>query len=194
MIQKLFTTVLLALCISAGMGQTTKTSHRSLNRKLTIEPAIGMSLFGNDGLRFSTIIQRNTEKKLSFISHTSLSPGLMTFVREDVKQNYSYSLAQKIGIGASFYTKKMVNSYSFIAGLKYSAYSGTLQNDEIPETITTKTSSVSSEYGMMYNLKLGKGKCFFSTRVYIPLKDGIYGLGEDSSFEFGLGIRVKSKP
>jgi len=190
--RKLFIIFLLSQYISVGVSQTIDNSNRLYHGKLTIEPAIGTSLFGNDGIVFSTIVQVNTEKKLSFISHTSFAPGLMTFIREDVEQNYAYSAIQKVGIGASYYSRRMVHSYSLLAGLKYKTYSGTLRNDHIVESITTKTRSITSDYGVMYNLKLGKGKYFFSTRVYIPLKDGIYGLGEDSSFEFGMGIHLKN--
>ena len=61
-------------------------------------------------------------------------------------------------------------------------------------------SSVSPDFGLMYNLKLGKKKYFFSYRMYLPLYPYPFESGDVNSIdgnlanvtlEFGVGIRLK---
>jgi hypothetical protein len=71
--------------------------------------------------------------------------------KADVYQNYSYNLFQKIGLGTSVYTKRTMHTVSFLIGIQYNAYSGTLTNSALSDAITTKTQSLSPDYGLMYN-------------------------------------------
>ncbi|CAN5329225.1 hypothetical protein BH23BAC2_BH23BAC2_00140 [soil metagenome] len=94
-------------------------------------------------------------------------------------------------MGTSLYTKRSAHNFFLLAGLKYETYSGTLHNIDLPETITTKTSSYSPVYGIMYNLKKGINKYFFSSSLYIPLNEGVAGIIENTNLEFGVGIRIR---
>jgi hypothetical protein len=86
-----------------------------------------------------------------------------------------------------------------MAGIKYGAYKETLENPDF-ETVSASVSSVSPDVGLMYNLKLGKKKYFFSYRMYIPLYPYPFKTSDvnaidanmaNISMEFGLGIRLK---
>jgi hypothetical protein len=53
-------------------------------------------------------------------------------------------------------------------GIKYTAFKESLQNPNLDQT-TTSITAVSPDYGVMYSMKRGKKKYFFSYRMYVPL-------------------------
>jgi hypothetical protein len=86
-----------------------------------------------------------------------------------------------------------------MSGVRYVAYKETLENPDF-EKVSASVSSVSPDLGLLYNWKIGKKKCFFSYRMYIPMypypiiSSDMWSLGDNMvnlSFEFGLGIRLK---
>ena len=98
-----------------------------------------------------------------------------------------------------FTRKHTSHTFSFMAGIKYDAFKETLENPEF-EKVSASVSSVSPDVGLMYNLKIGKKKYFFSYRMYIPLYPypfkssditAIDGNMANLSLEFGFGIRLK---
>lgn len=190
---KILITVALSVLTSFGIAQDIMPKEKYLNYVLTTEPAIGthLSMSGASDLQISNLLQYNINNKIGLISHTAISFGFPMNRMADIIQNYNYSLYQKFGIGTSFYIKNTVNVIAVLGGIKYNAYSGTLSNDQIPEHITTKTNSITTDYGFMYNLKLIRRKYFLSTRLYVPVKDGLAGISENTIIEIGVGIRLK---
>ena len=190
---KILITIALSVFINFSFAQDISPREKYPTYRLTTEPAIGthLSMSGAPDLQISNLLQYNINKKLGLISHTAISFGFPMSRMSDIIQNYNYSLFQKIGIGTSFHLKNTIHVISFLGGIKYNAYSGTLSNDQLPEHITTKTSSTTSDYGFMYNFKLVRRKYFLSTRLYVPAKDGLAGISENSTLEIGMGIRLK---
>lgn len=186
---KLIVTFTLILLASVSVAQ-----HRGVQEptpyRFTTEPAIGIKAMSMD-VQLSNLLQYNIHKKIALISHSAISFGTPLSKMEDIVQNYNYALLQKFGIGTSLYTKHTMNTFSFLAGIKYYAYSGTLNNVHLPEQITTKSSGTTSDFGIMYNLKMVRKKYFMSTRLYMPLKDGLAGIGENATIEIGIGIKLK---
>ncbi len=152
-------------------------------------------------LLITNLVQWNIKKRLSLVSHTSYSFN-NAFLGDVnyIKTNYNYSISQKFGIGTSLYLKNSSHTFSFLAGIKYDAFKETLENPEF-EKVSASVSSVSPDVGLMYSLKIGKKKYFFSYRMYIPLypypfKSSRYSMAIDGnmasiSLEFGFGIRLK---
>ncbi len=165
-------------------------SQQNIPYRLTTEPAIGTKLMAMD-VQVSNLLQYNVHKRFSIISHSVFSFAIPFARMEDVLQNYNYALIQKFGIGTSLYTKHTMNTFSFLAGVKYYTYSGTLDNEHLPEKITTKSTGTTSDFGLMYNLKMVRKKYFMSTRLYVPLKDGLAGMGENATIEIGAGIKLR---
>ncbi|MEO5775654.1 MAG: hypothetical protein ABIQ27_02045 [Flavobacterium sp.] len=168
--------------------------EKYVNRKLTIEPAIGtrmQTILGSTDIQLTNLLQYNITRKLSFVSHTVISTDIKNGNFNNVDTNYSYSLLQKFGIGTSFYSQKASSSFFILGGIKYNAYSGTLNNPIIEEHITTKTKGLVPDYGIMYNYKRGIKKYFFSARLYCPMYDGVAGILENATIEFGIGIKLK---
>jgi len=167
-------------------------------RRITIEPAIGLEPMSD--LIISNLVQLNIKKRLSIVSYTSYSyNNAMQRDFSYIKTNYNYTLSQKFGVGTSLYTKHSSHTFSLMSGIRYDAYKETLENPDF-EKVSASVSSLSPDLGLLYNLKIGKKKYFFSYRMYIPLypypiiSSDIWSLNDNMvnlSLEFGLGIRLK---
>jgi hypothetical protein len=186
---KLIITMTLTLLAIASTAQTGRQKD-NMPYRFTTEPAIGIKTTSMD-VQLSNLLQYNIHRKFSMIFHTAITYGLPLSRMSDIDQHYNYAILQKFGIGTSIYTKHTISTISFLAGIKYYAYSGTLNNEQFPEHITTTSNGTTSDYGFMYNLKMIRKKYFLSARLYIPVKDGIAGLGENSAIEIGVGIKLK---
>lgn len=166
-------------------------------RKLTIEPAIGINLWPMPDMLISNLVQWNINMRISILSFSSISYN-NAFLREFnyIKTNYNYSISQKFGMGVSLYTENTSHMFSFLAGIKYDAFKETLEHPEF-ENVSASVSSVSPDFGLLYNLKVGKGNLFYNFRMYIPLYPyptksldvwSIQGNLSNLSLEFGLGF------
>ena len=187
------TLIICAFTLSASAQSLTQKTKYPY-RELAVEPALGTSLasaMGKPDIQLSALIQYSYSKRFSILAHTSLSNGFNTAYVPDVKQNYTLAAAQKFGVGTSLYTRRTSSGFFLIGGFKYQAYSGTLENNLIPEKVTTTTSSLTPDYGLMYSLKSGRSKYYFTGRMYVPLNDGSSGVIENTNLEFGIGIKLK---
>jgi hypothetical protein len=138
-------------------------------RRLTIEPAIGMETSQMFDLVISNLVQWNIKKRLGIVSYTSYSYNdAMDRNFNYIMTDYNYSLSQKFGVGTSLYTKRSSHTFSFMGGIRFDAYKETLKNPDFEE-VSASVSSLSPDVGLLYNLKIGKKKYFFSYRMYIPL-------------------------
>jgi len=136
-------------------------------RRITIEPAIGLEPMSD--LIISNLVQLNIKKRLSIVSYTSYSyNNAMQRDFSYIKTNYNYTLSQKFGVGTSLYTKHSSHTFSLMSGIRYDAYKETLENPDF-EKVSASVSSLSPDLGLLYNLKIGRKKYFFSYRMYIPL-------------------------
>jgi len=173
------------------------------NGMLTIEPGIGIKpgpTSPTPGVMITNLIQWNLTKRLGIVSHTSYTFN-NAFLREFnyITTDYSYSLSQKFGVGTSLYTKHSSHTFSLMAGIQLDNFKETLNNPEF-EKVEISSSVLSPDFGLMYNLKIGKKKYFFSYRMYLPLYpyplkcsdiNAVDGNISNISLEFGLGIRLK---
>jgi hypothetical protein len=170
------------------------------NDKLTIEPAIGTKPTVMTALMASNVLQWNIKKRISIVSHTSYTWN-QAFLPEFnyIKTNYNYSLSQKFGVGTSFFTKHFCHTFSLMAGINYDAFKETMDNPEFKK-VTVSQSSMSPDFGLMYNMKVGNKKYFFSYRMFIPIYpfpfkssdiNSVEGNLANLTLEFGLGIRLK---
>ncbi len=189
----------LNLSVDAAQKDSTFTTHKP-GRKVTIEPAIGLNPWPISDLVISNLIQFNLNKRFSLVSHSAYYYNCV-FLRDfnHIKTNYSYALAQRIGVGTTLYSKRSSYTFSFMAGVKYNTFKETLENPEF-EKVSASVTSTSPDFGLLYNVKRGMKKYFFSYRMYIPLYPypfkstdtfSIDGNMANVSMEFGVGIRLK---
>lgn len=176
------------------------TSNNKANYKITIEPGIGISPMPIMDMTISNVIQIRLTKRFSAISYTSLKENNL-FLRNFnyIKTIDNYTITQKLGIGLSFYTKRSIHTLSLIAGIKYDTYHEILDNPKF-EKVEVTIESCSPDFGIMYGIKLGRKKYFFSYRMYIPLFPypiettditAVDANLANVSLEFGVGIRLK---
>jgi hypothetical protein len=173
---------------------------RTAVRKLTIEPGIGIHTnFGTD-LLISNLVQWNPKKHLTLAAHSSYN--INNISQRDfngIKTNYNYSFNQKFGAGATLYSKRSSNTFLLMAGVKYTSFKETLVTPD-NNKVSAAVNDFSPDYGLMYSLKKGVKKYFFSFRMYVPLypwpvKDfntwALDGNINNIALEFGVGIKIK---
>jgi hypothetical protein len=201
-----FTILLLSLrlvaCSYTAVAQQESPGHGTHQSFTTwsIEPAVGIHTnFGID-LLLTNLLQWNPTRHLSIASHSSYDINNVS-QREfnNIKTEYNYSLNQKFGVGTTFYGKRSRHSVFLMAGAKYTAFREVLDNP-LFDKADASISSWSPDYGLMYSLKKGVKKCFFTFRMYLPLypypikgSDINYADGNmnNVSLEFGVGIKLK---
>jgi len=193
--------LILTLPASAARKDSIETAKNIyLVRSATIEPAIGLNPYPSSDLVFSNLVQWNLKKRLSIVSHTSFAfNNAFLRVNNYIKTDYNYTLSQKFGVGTSLYSKRSSHTFSFMAGIRFDSFKETLENPEF-EKFSAKESFISPDAGLIYSLKVGKKKHFFSFRTYIPLypypfrSSDVYSMDGNManlSLEFGFGIRLK---
>ena len=196
------TLLVLIVSASAFAQQNTAEAKPKLypNRILMIEPGIGIHTnFGTDFL-ITNLVQWNPRGNLSLAAHTSFNINNIT-QREfnHIRTNYNYSFNQKIGAGLTVYREKSAHTFLAMIGFKYTAFRETLENPNL-DKVSTTISAVSPDYGIMYSLKKGFKKYFFSYRMYVPLypwpvkgSDINYTDGNlnNIALEVALGIKLK---
>jgi hypothetical protein len=195
--------ILLLLNISSAIGQTetTQTTKKGFPlSKLTVEPAIGINPMPMSDLLLSNLVQWNVNKRINIVSRSAVSFNT-AFARNFnyIHTDYSYTIRQTVGVGTSFYTKRSSHTLSLMAGVKYDDSKETLNNPDF-EKASMASRSISPDSGLMYNVKMGKKKYFFSYRMYFPLfpypfktidLNAADGNMANLSLEFGFGIRLK---
>lgn len=195
--------ILLILNYTSAAGQNDSLQNAKSQfplRKLTLEPAIGINPMPMSDLVVSNLVQFNVKKHFNIVSRSAVTFNT-AFERDFnyIKTDYNYSLSQTFGIGTSFYLKHSAHTFSLMGGIKYIATKETLNNPDF-EKISVASHTNSPDLGLMYNLKIGKQKYFFSYRMYIPLYPypfktydftAIDATLAGISLEFGVGVRLK---
>lgn len=189
----------LLLTTTATLAQTDN-SRKYAHNHLTVEPAVGIHTNMGTDLLFSAMVQWSPKRKLAFASHSSYNINNITARNvESVHTDYNYSLTQRFGVGTTLYSKRSSHSFFLMGGISYTAYQETLMNADL-QPVSTAVSSLSPDYGLLYSLKKGGKKCFFTFRAYIPLypwpvkgSDINYADANMNciSLEFGVGFRIR---
>ena len=179
---------------------TITNKHTPVVRRLTIEPGIGIHTnFGVD-LLLTNLIQWNPYKRFSVASYSSFNINNITQRNfNHIKTNYNYSINQKFGVGTSLYAKRSTHTFLLMVGAKYTSYKETLDSDDFEKT-GVAIDALSPDYGLMYSLKRGWKKYFFTVRTYLPLypwpakgSNPLYldGNMNNISLELGIGVKIR---
>ncbi|MDO8365164.1 MAG: hypothetical protein Q7T20_00100 [Saprospiraceae bacterium] len=180
-------------------NSTTINKHTAAVRRLSIEPGIGIHTnFGIDFL-ITNLVQWNPHKRLSVASHSSFNINNITQrYFNHIKTDHNFSINQKFGVGTSLYSKKSSHTFLVMVGAKYTSFQETLDHEDFNK-VSTEIRSFSPDYGLMYSLKRGWKKCFFTYRMYVPLYPwptkgaDVFYLDSNMnnvSLEFGVGIKI----
>jgi len=162
---------------------------------LEIKPAIG-GTGSSIKPTVSTMILYPLNHRFSVVSHSMFSFLLFrNSPQQYIKTHYNYSFSQKMGLGYSLYGKKGKSRHTLLAlgGIKHVAFKETMDNPEL-EKVTVSTRNTVPDYGLMYEFSLGKKRCTFDTRLYLPLSPiRYYPLGTLTNLaylEMGIGIKL----
>jgi hypothetical protein len=200
---KYFFLLISLLYCTYGLSQTNASvaiNNHSTIRQLTVEPGIGIHTnFGTDFL-ITNLLQWNPHKRWSLASHTSFNINNITQRNfNGIKTDYNYSINQKFGAGITLYRKRSSHTFLLMAGVRYTTYRETIDNERFNKVSAT-IRAFSPDYGMMYSLKKGWKKYFFTARMYVPLypwpakgTDILYidGNLNNIALELGIGIKIK---
>lgn len=187
---------LILICISLFI--TTCVQAQDTLPLLEIKPALGITWITVKPT-LSVMAFHQFTPKLSIASHSMFSFLLFrNFPQKYIKTNYNYTLAQKLGIGYSLYGPKGQTRHTILlmGGIKYIAFSETLDNPEL-DKITTSTHSIVPDYGLMYDVSFGGKRRTFDARLYFPFYPiRYYPLGTVSNIgylELGVGVKLNRR-
>ena len=111
--------------------------------------------------------QKNVADHIALVSYTEVAKSIF---ETDPAQHYlvinNFWWREMVGIGGTFGQKSLNNNLYLLAGGNFYR-SHTYVDEELkPEMITSK---LRPEFGLLYNLKWGKKRVYFSFQHYIPL-------------------------
>lgn len=188
-----------AYSFAQSKKQITVEKHFS-ERKLTLEPAIGIHTNSGTDLLITNLVQWNPKKRLALAAHSSYNiNNILQRYFNGIKTDYNYSVNQKFGVGTTFYSKRSSNTFLLMAGMKYTTFKETLVTPD-NKNVSAAITSFSPDLGIMYSLKKGVKKYFFNFRMYIPLYPfpvkeintwSLDGNMNNIALELGVGIKLK---
>lgn len=114
----------------------------------------------------SVLYQKNIGKHLAtvFYSEVSLSVFNTNPEKQYLTTNF-FSWKESIGIGGTFGKKRFNNSLLLMGGASFYRSHSYVKEELMPEMITK---NLSPELGLLYTLKWGKKRVYFSLQHYIP--------------------------
>lgn len=165
------------------------TNQQSTVHQLMIEPEIGTDFL------ITNLMQWNPKKRLSIASNLSfIINNLTQKYFNHLKTNYNYFINQKLGVVTSFYAKKSIDTYLLMVGATYTSNTETIDSEDCDKE-DTSISSLSPDYGLMYHLKKGLKRCFFTYRKYVPFykwlaKSALNSNMNNIVLEFDIGVSL----
>lgn len=184
--------ILILLMISSTcmvFSQDTVASH-SIPKSHSVELKIGAGKLQTQLLAVDFNYQHNLTKHFSLVSFSQVD--FSAWDRNPDKNylvtNYFF-FVQTFGIGANVGTRRLNTGLSMLAGGRY--YHSTAMVNEIHEPVMN-TNKIMPELGLLYNLKIGKKKYYFSTQVYLPLTPfSAASIEKNMTLSLGVGCKIK---
>lgn len=141
----------------------------------------------------NVLYQKNLAKHIALVSYTEVAKSIFD---TDPAQQYlvinNFWLREMVGIGGTFGRKSLNNNLYLLAGGNF--YRSHTYVDEAlkPEMITSK---LRPELGLLYNLKWGKKRVYFSFQHYIPLYplNLFFARELTKTTSLGIGFKLNQK-
>lgn len=115
----------------------------------------------------SVLYQKNIGKHLAAVFYSELACSVFnTNPEKQYLTSNFFSWKESIGIGGTFGKKAFNNSLLLMGGGNYFRDHSYVKEELKTEMITTK---LAPELGVLYNLKWGKKRVYFSFQHYVPL-------------------------
>jgi hypothetical protein len=185
----LFSTAIFAQNSETNAVNFIPTPYKSIDFKLgsTIQGVISPNV----------MYQYNLKKHLAVVSYTELgfqpfgNPLLKNSV--DNAQISHFNIVETIGIGVALGKKRFNNNLFLVGGGRYFYEKLTLTNRNFNNASYT-ISKLYPELGLLYNLKIGKKKMYYTAQLYVPIYPTVEFKTLDkvlvSTFSLGIGFRL----
>lgn len=157
---------------------------------LSMEATVGGDLFLRGHL--NGLVKYNIQKNISIGAQTNIvrsyrSMGEVVDISSDDFKSINFSIAQRIGAGAVIGKERFSHTILLMAGPRYYRLKETHSYPKFEEASVTVSTWI-PDAGLLYSLKIGKGKRFFTTQLYVPfllIPDNLTGV----TLSIGIGIQ-----
>ncbi|MBC9914674.1 hypothetical protein [Chitinophaga varians] len=163
--------------------------------RLTIKPAVGV-LPWSLPVKALTAVTLEYPLKGNWVlgAHTMLASAVAKNTY-NIETNYSLQFSQKFGVGYSMTGPRKLVRLTLLAmgGARRIAFKETLDYPGL-EKITTKSSTLMPDVGLLVDWSLGRKRYTFNVRTYLPFYpfEGYpVSTFQNISIEMGVGMRLK---
>jgi hypothetical protein len=174
-------------------AQDTLPAYQSKNfRSLDLNAGIRLTYPNFYPIPITVVYQQNIERGFSWIV---LSQFYAKF-KDDESLNESYKFfnwVEAVGVGGTLGNKWFNTGLFLVGGGRFYHSKLTVDNSALFQEPTLVTNKLNPELGLLYNLKFGKKKIYFTSQIYMsmyPFKNFTANL---HTFSVGVGYRFKSK-
>jgi hypothetical protein len=177
----------LVLVISNLNAQETVPTYQSEKFK-SMEANIGLRWYQYQNLSFA--YQQNIKRSFAWIALTQLQFPIKSSNQFSLESSKFFNWVQVAGIGGTLGNNRFNNSLYVVGGgrLYYSKLTG---NPTIFNEPTLITKRLMPELGLLYNLKVGKKKFYFTSQIYIALHPFKNFIENPHTLSIGLGYKFK---
>jgi len=174
-------------------AQETLPSYQSKQfRSLDLNVGMGIPNPTFYPIPITIVYQQNIKSNFSWIF---LSKFYAQF-NEDASLHESFnsiSWVEAPGIGGTLGNKLFNTGLFLVGGVRYYHSKLTVDNSAIFQEPTLVTNKLNPELGLLYNLKIGRNKLYFTSQIYVsalPFKNFYSNL---HTFSIGVGYKFKGK-
>lgn len=174
-------------------AQETLPAYQSKNfRSLDLNAGVGLTYPNFYAIPITVVYQQNIERGFSWIV---LSQFFAKFNEEEyVNESYKFfNWVEAAGIGGTLGNKSFNTGLYLVGGGRFYHTKTTVDNSDLYHEPTLVNNKLNPELGLLYNLKVGKKKFYFTSQVYIsmyPFKNFTANL---HTFSVGVGYRFKDR-
>lgn len=159
-------------------------------KHFSMEASVGGDLFLRGHL--NGLVKYNIRNNISVGTQTNIvrsyrSMGEVVDISPDDFKSINLSIAQRIGAGVAIGKERFNHTFLLMAGPRYYRLRETHSYSNFEDASTTVSTWI-PDVGFLYNLKIGKGKKYFTTQLSVPfllIPDNLMGV----SLSFGIGFQ-----
>jgi hypothetical protein len=177
----------LVLVISNLKAQETVATYQSEKFK-SMEVNGGLGWNGLQNLSFA--YQQNMKRGFTWIVQTQLHFPITSSTQSSLESSKFFHWVQVAGLGGTLGNKRFNNGLYIVGGGRF-YYSKLTGNPAIFHEPTLITNKLMPELGLLYNLKVGKKKLYFTSQIYIALHPLKNFIENPHTLSIGLGYKFK---
>jgi hypothetical protein len=184
----LIASFLVLVTLNLNAQETVPTYQSEKFKSIEVNGGLGW----NSSQTLSFAYQQNIKRCFAWIALTQLQFPINLSNQFSLESSKFFNWVQVAGIGGTLGNKRFNNSLYVVGGgrLYYSKLTG---NPTIFHEPTLITNKLMPELGLLYNLKVGKKKFYFTSQIYIALYPFKNFIENPHTLSIGLGYKFKGK-